>query len=796
MSPVDVLDTHDVLRTPAPTLSLKEAEEIARGMFGISGKLDPLFSERDQNFRVRSDHNKIVVLKIANSSENIAVLDFQIAGLRHIYAQNPTLPVPRVVQSLDGEDKSIIKHDGREHVVRVLTYLDGKSLTNCQSSPALRKNIGELLARLGIALRGFFHPAAGHELLWDLKRAAQLRDLLVHITNPDKRSLATRVQDNFDEIILPILRSSRAQVIHNDLNPDNTLVNSSNGNQMSGVIDFGDMVHSALINDLAVAAAYQLEIDDNPIESVCELVSAYHKVSPLFEEELLVLPDLIRTRALMTVTISAWRSKSHPENFAYITSHDNFAWKNLQWFEQLNNSKFSDALLHACNIGRKFNAGQNVIEKSDMSNNELIKNRTRYLGESLSLTYEKPLHMVRGNGVWLYDTQGEAYLDAYNNVPHVGHCHPYVTGAIMKQAATLNTNTRYLHTNIVELAQRLGATLPGELSVCMFVCTGSEANDLALQIAKTISGAQGAIVTEFSYHGNSIATRQLSTEDVPLDEREDWVATVPAADVYAGLYREDAENPGELYAAHVVTALDTLNKNGHALAACIFDSVHSSDGILIQPEGYLPAVYERVRAAGGLCIADEVQSGFGRMGTHMWGFQQHDVIPDIVTLGKPMGNGHPIGAVITTPEIAKTFSRHQSYFNTYGGNPVACAAALAVLDVIENEALQNNALQLGKNLLNRLLPLKQRYSFIGDIRGSGLFIGIEIVDNPETRTPDAPMASSIFNALRENNILVGLTGSKNNVLKIRPPMVFSQSNADLLIETLENVLIEFANKAN
>jgi len=583
LTAIAATETHEILQSPAPTLSLNEAKQVALDVFGITGDLSPLVSERDQNFRVRSDNGEAYVLKISNSAENLSVLDFQFAALRHIAQQDPTLPVPKVCQSISDEDVTLFEHEGKHHAIRMLTYLEGRPLTDCESNSALRKSMAELLARLGIALRGFFHPAAGHKLLWDLTHAAQMRDLLIHITDPDKHSLAADTEDNFDEKVLPILRGLRAQVIHNDLNPDNTLVDTSDNGRASGVIDFGDLVHAALINDLAVAAAYQLDVNNTPIHTVCELVSAYHNVSPLFEEELLLLPDLIRTRALMTVAISAWRSKSHPENFDYITGHDDLAWNNLQWFAQTNESELTNALLRSCNIERQFFTGKDNIDKQDISNGELIENRVRYLGESLSLTYDNPLHLVRGDGVWLYDTKGEAFLDAYNNVPHVGHCHPHVASAIAEQAATLNTNTRYLHTTIVELAQRLGDTLPGELSVCMFVCTGSEANDLALQIARTVSDARGAIVTEFSYHGNSVATRQLSTEDVPLDEREDWIATIPAPDTYAGLYREDTPNPGELYAAHVETAVDTLNKNSHSLAACILDSAHSSDGILIHP---------------------------------------------------------------------------------------------------------------------------------------------------------------------------------------------------------------------
>ncbi|MDH3693027.1 MAG: phosphotransferase, partial [Gammaproteobacteria bacterium] len=310
MSSIEAIEARDVLCAPAPALSQNVAKIIAYDVFGIQGVFSPLQSERDQNIRIQCGNSESYVLKIANPAEDTSVLAFQTAALQHIANQDPTLPVPRVCRTTSGEDTWAITHDGQKHVVRLLTYLDGQPLSNCKSNPALRKNMGNLLARLGIALRGFFHSAAGHELLWDLKRAAQLRDLLIHISDTDKRSLATGCLDDYEKNILPMLNSLRAQVIHNDLNPDNTLVDSRDCSQLSGVIDFGDMVHSALINDLAVAAAYQLDVDNDPIDSVCELVSAYHELLPLFKDELVLLPDLIRTRALMTVSISAWRSKN------------------------------------------------------------------------------------------------------------------------------------------------------------------------------------------------------------------------------------------------------------------------------------------------------------------------------------------------------------------------------------------------------------------------------------------------------------------------------------------------------
>ena len=363
---------------------------------------------------------------------------------------------------------------------------------------------------------------------------------------------------------------------------------------------------------------------------------------------------------------------------------------------------------------------------------------------------------------------------------------PHVVDALTKQIATLNTHTRYLHDNVLDYAERLTAKLPDGLDVAMFSCTGSEANELALRIARAATNGSGIVVTDFAYHGNSQATYQISTEDIPQADIPDFVVTVPSPDTYRGAHR--GSDAGERYAAHIQTAIDELSDRGFQPAAFIVDTIVSSAGVVSPPPGYLRKACELIRAAGGLFVADEVQPGFGRTGKHFWGFEADAAVLDIVTMGKPMGNGHPLAATVTRSDIAEQFSQQSSYFNTFGGNPVSCAAGLAVLDVIENEHLQQNALDVGRYLIDKLTDLAAQHECIGDIRGSGLFLAVDLVRDRETRKPATETASRVVNGLRDRGVLTGSIGPGDNILKLRPPMVFSRENADYFLGIVDEVL--------
>jgi len=403
----------------------------------------------------------------------------------------------------------------------------------------------------------------------------------------------------------------------------------------------------------------------------------------------------------------------------------------------------------------------------------ILEERRRLLGRNLSVVYEKPLNIVRGEMQYLFDDEGRRYLDAYNNVAHVGHCHPKVVAAGQQQMALLNTNTRYLNDLIIRYAERLSATLPDPLSVCYFVNSGSEANELALRLARAHTKARDMIVLEHAYHGNTTTLIDISP----------YKHDGPGGDgPPAGVHK--APLPASKDDAQIVADLATQLK--HRLCGFIAESMPSVAGQIVLPDGYLENVYNAVRAAGGVCIADEVQTGLGRIGTDFWAFEKYGVVPDIVVLGKPIGNGHPIGAVITTPEIAESFDNGMEFFSTFGGNNVSCAIGLAVLEVVEEEKLQSHALQVGERLISGLRDLQQRYDIISDVRGSGLFLGVELRNG---NAPATVEANEIVNRMREQGILFGTDGPFNNVLKIRPPMPFSHADADLLISTLTETFL-------
>jgi 4-aminobutyrate aminotransferase-like enzyme len=431
------------------------------------------------------------------------------------------------------------------------------------------------------------------------------------------------------------------------------------------------------------------------------------------------------------------------------------------------------------------------------STDALLASRRDHLGPSLSISYQRPLTIVRGWMQHLYDVNGQAYLDAVNNVPHVGHCHPRVVEAGQRQMALLNTNTRYLHDVIGQYASRLCATLPEPLRVCFFVNSGSEANELALRLARAATGSREMIVVAVGYHGNTTTLVDISSykfEGPGGTGAVPWVHTVPMPDTYRGQHRASDRDAGRKYAASVAETIARAAAAGGRIGALIVESMLSCGGQIVLPPGYLAAAYDAVHGAGGVCIADEVQVGMGRPGSHFWAFETQGVIPDIVTMGKPVGNGHPLGVVVTTKAIAETFANGMEYFNTFGGNPVSCAIGLAVLDVVRDEGLQDRALATGAHLLSGLRAMQARRPLVGDVRGLGLFVGVELVRDRETLEPADREAGVIVNRMRDRGVLVSTDGPFHNVIKIKPPLVFTTADADRLVETMDRVLGELSGR--
>ncbi|MBY0558413.1 aminotransferase class III-fold pyridoxal phosphate-dependent enzyme [Hyphomicrobium sp.] len=426
----------------------------------------------------------------------------------------------------------------------------------------------------------------------------------------------------------------------------------------------------------------------------------------------------------------------------------------------------------------------NAADKLPPAVTSLVKRRKQTFGPTSMLFYERPLNLVRAEGVWLHDADGTRYLDAYNNVPSVGHCHPRVVEAISRQLGTLNTHTRYLYDNIYTYAERLLATMPEPVSNIVFTCTGSESGDLALRIARAVTGGKGFIVTENAYHGNTTAVTEISPSSASAEPRPPYVFLVPAPDTY----RHGSEAIGPKFAEDIRKAIAAMEKAGIRLAGFIADSIFSSDGVYPGEPGFLAEAVAAVRDAGGVYIADEVQPGFGRTGEKMWGFARHGVVPDMVVMGKPMGNGFPMGGVAVKPAMLESFGSRSGYFNTFGGNPVAAAAGLAVLDVLNEEGLQENALDTGAYLRTELRIAGGNGERVGDVRGSGLYIGVELVKDKASAEPDRALAERIVNGMRERNILIGIAGGHGNVLKIRPPLCFTREHADIFIDGFRSTL--------
>lgn len=422
-----------------------------------------------------------------------------------------------------------------------------------------------------------------------------------------------------------------------------------------------------------------------------------------------------------------------------------------------------------------------------MTETELLQRRNQLLGKAAPLFYDEPLHIVRGEGVWLFDADGKRYLDAYNNVPVVGHCNPKVVEALCRQAAQLNIHTRYLHENVVNYAERLTATFDSSLDMAFFTCTGSEANELALRIARMTTGAKGIICSNCTYHGNTAAVDELSTMFTGGRASSPDVRTVPFPDQYRPLGGLQGEALIDAYIAEVAKAIESLKAAGVGFAGLLFCPIFANEGLPSAPPAYVQKVARLVRDAGGLLIFDEVQSGFARTG-QMWGQDLVGVVPDIVTMGKPMGNGHPIGAVVSRAEIVNAFRERVMYFNTFGGNPVSCAAGLAVLEVIQEERLAEHAAQVGEHTLKGLLELQQRHEVIGDVRGTGLFFGIELVLDRERKIPAGDLAKRVINLMKDRGVLISRLGPNDNVLKVRPPLPFTTEHADQFINTLADCL--------
>ncbi len=767
----------DTLSPPAIPQSV--LEKFASRTYGLAGEWSKLEGERDQNFRVTEPEGATWVFKVCHPDEGDSVLACQAESLEHIADADEALPVPRLRRSLGGEVLPRLHHDGRDYPVMLLSWLEGDVIAERELSPETTRAMGGLLARLGLAMRGFVHGApASRGLVWDTRHVLRLQPQVPNLASED-RPLAEDILKHHARVTEPAMRLMRSQIIHGDVHPYNSLIDGEG--RITGIIDFGDIVHAALVLDVANAAADFLAPGHDNEAMLFELVKGYCAVTPLEEQEVDVLLDLIEVRLLMTPLVDALKASNGIASQGYFQAFNSRSMPMIRELRKIGHH-------HLRNLIRRAAAYPPKQPATAESFDQIIARRRRVMGEKLYVFYDPPIHMLKGEGVWLTASDGKRYLDCYNNVPHVGHCHPYVTEAIARQARTLNTNTRYITDQPIEYAERLGALCSEGLSAVVFVNSGSEANDLAWRMAKAWTGKQGGLAMEFAYHGVSEAIEAFSPSNSPANWCAPHIRLLPSPDVYRGAFGANDPDTGERYAAMADPLIAELDGEGYGVAALMIDSAFMTNGILDAPKGFVQGIVDRVRKAGGTFIADEVQSGFGRMGTEFWGHRHHGVVPDFITIGKPAGNGHPVGAVITRPEILEHFIKLGPFFSTFGGNNVACAAGIAVLDVIRDEGLVENARVSGDYLRDGLRQLMRKHAIIGDVRGIGLATGVELVRDRSTKEPAPSETTRLLGLLRDEGVLIGGEGVLANVLKIRPPIVFTKAHADTAVAAMDRAL--------
>jgi 4-aminobutyrate aminotransferase-like enzyme/Ser/Thr protein kinase RdoA (MazF antagonist) len=702
--------------------------------------------------------------------------------VEHLLSSGVNIDLPRVILTNKGNFEAVYHNkDGSILRGRLLEFVPG--IPWCEIGTPNQEQLhefGGLLGKLDLALASIDHPAAHRTHRWDLSKAVQHRSKIPLIDNPAQQRILETLFHLYAACAVPHLASLPHSLIHADANDENVLFLDG---MISGLLDFSDCIHNPTICELAIALAYAMLDQLNPLEIGAEIVSGYHSVRPLSKLELAVLYPLVCGRLCTTLTIAAERRKIAPSHPNWFVTEDR-AWALAERLYRTD--PFEAGAILSSGIGL------NPYSNHGAAPEVLLQKRKSHIGPSLSIAYKNPIKMVRGEGQYLIDHRGWPFLDLVNNVCHVGHCHPRVVEAGQQQMAILNTNTRYLYDGLTEYAQRLCATLPDPLDTCFFVNSGSEANELALRLATTYTGRRDFLVLDGAYHGHTTKLIDISPYKFMgkggRGRPEPWVHIVPMPDGYRGKYKGDNTTTGMAYGDEVGRVISEANA---PLAGFITESLMGCGGQIIPPAGYLKRAFQHVRAVGGLCIIDEVQVGFARVGSHFWAFERQNVVPDMVVMGKPIGNGHPMAAVVTTSEIAKAFANGMEFFSTFGGNPVSCAIGMAVLDVIEDQNLQRHALHLGRYFLDGLREMMAKHRIIGDVRGAGLFIGVEFVRDRQTLEPAAKEADEFIQQMKARGILLSTDGPLHNVIKIKPPMVLNSGDVDMALRVFDDTLTGF-----
>ncbi|QRE28994.1 aminotransferase class III-fold pyridoxal phosphate-dependent enzyme [Flavobacterium psychrophilum] len=756
-------------------------ELLAKDHYGLFVSAKMLNGYDELNYLLTDINNKQFILKVSDENQPFLFLDAQVKIIKHLSNSSISNNFQQFCINNQGDELTAVENEGKKYYLRILSFLEGDFwVDKLEKSNILYSQLGHFLGTMDKSLQEFSHTAMHRQYTWDISRASDANDRLKYMKNHEKRRIASYFLLQFDTEVLPKIHTLRHAYIHNDANDYNVLVDD---NTVTGLIDFGDMVYTALINNLAIACTYAMLSHEDPLSAATLIVKGYHESYALTTQELDVLYYLIAGRLCISVTQSAFNGSLDTNNdHHFITEKP--AWDLLYKLIKINPIKAQDNFRKTCGF-------EGVISNDNYS--DLLEKRHKYLGKNLSIGYKENLKIVKGALQYLYDDKGKTYIDCVNNPSHVGHCHPVVVRSMQKQIATLNTNTRYLNNTILEYAEKLTATLPPQLCVCYFVNSGSEANDLAIRMSRHFTKQKDIIVLDHAYHGTSTVAMEMSPykfDSKGGSGKMPWIHKATNPDLYRGEFKYGDENAGQKYAADVQRIIENLDKENKAPAVFICETLLGVGGQMPLPKNYLKTVYNQVRKAGGVCIADEVQVGFGRVGDAFWGFELQDVIPDIVVLGKPIGNGHPLAAVIVTNEIADAFNNGLEYFNTFGGNPVSMAAGLAVLNVIQEEEMQAHAKEVGNYLIDGLNTLMQKHTIISDVRGHGLFIGAEMVKDRTTMEPAITEIDIVVEKMKEKGYLLSTDGPLHNVLKIKPPMPFSKQNATEMVQLLDVILSE------
>lgn len=780
---------------PSAADDLDGAARLAREVYGVEGIASFLPSDRDWNFALQCEDERWV-LKIAHPQEDQGGLTLEHAMLNCL-ARPLGSAVPVVRATSDGKDLVEAQCGDTARWVRLLSWLPGDTLEGQQVGPATWSSWGRIMAQTDRALANLEHPQAQRAMHWDLGQSTWVFDELQHLPTGDARAAAERITGQWFGEVWPRLSRLRHQVLHHDANEFNLIAAPSpEGAVVTGLFDLGDAVRTARVFEPAIAAAYAMYLaqpNENlfavapAIDALIALVQAYHEETPLEEEELLCLFPSACQRMVLSALTAEIRLRENPEH-DYASVHQHRAWQAIEALAEVSPAAVEGRLREACGFDP---AGAAEGTASGIDRRDVVAARQAHAGPMLSLSYRDPLEIVRGRGTALLDKQGRAHLDCVNNVSHVGHCHPQVVAAATEQIGRLNTNTRYLSDLFARYSTRLANLFADPLQVVFLVNSGSEANELALRLAYAATGRRGVIATTAGYHGNTQALVDVSAykhDGKGGAGAPDWVAKVDNPDPYRGPFRGDTPETAAAYAAQLNQADAALRERGFTPAAFLIEALPGCGGQNVPPTGYLIQAMDAARALGAVAIADEVQIGFGRVGTHWWAYEEQGARPDIVTLGKPIGNGHPMGAVVTTRAIAEAFHTGMEWFNTFGGNPVSCATGLAVLDVIEQEGLRERAARVGAQIQQGLRGLAGQHAVIGDVRGRGMYLGAEFVRDRETREPDAERLKEVIEFARQQRVLLSSDGPDHNVLKIKPPIVFDEHDAARMLTVIAHAL--------